>query len=57
METEADARLICNHKIGQALDSDTIDWIFKELKKRIQRNLKDGIINDRKEKEKVVYIL
>ena len=56
-KTEADARLICNHKTGQALDSDTIDWIFKELKKRIQRNLKDGIINDRKEKEKMEFLL
>ena len=56
-KTEVDARLICNHKTGQALDSDTIDWIFKELKKRIQRNLKDGIINDPKEKAKMEYLL
>ena len=54
---EPDAYLIYNNKTRKALDPDTINWIFKELKKRIRKNLDDGLINEPNEIERMEYLL
>ena len=54
---EPEAYLIYNNKTRKALDPDTINWIFKELKKRIRKNLDDGLINESHEIEKIEYLL
>jgi site-specific recombinase XerD len=56
-KAEPEAYLIYNDKTRKALDPDTINWIFKELKKRIRKNIDDGIINEPNEIEKMEYLL
>ena len=56
-KNEADTYLIYNNKTRKGLDPDTINWIFKELKNRIRKNLDDGLITESKEINKMEYLL
>lgn len=44
----------CSSKTGSQMDADTINWIFKELKKRIERDLK---IMEEEERNKIQKLL
>jgi integrase/recombinase XerD len=54
---QPDARLICNLLTGAPIKPDQINEIMKQLKKRIERLLKNGEIKDAVEKEKLEYLL
>ena len=54
---EPNARLVCNLYNGGALTPKSIWKIMEQLKKRIKRLLEKGEINDKKEYEKLEYLL
>jgi integrase/recombinase XerD len=56
-KNQPEARLICNLLTGSPIKPDQINEIMKQLKKRIERLLKNGEITDTVEKEKLEYLL
>ena len=56
-KNEPQAKLICSILNGAPIKADQINEIMKQLRKRIERFLKNGEITDRTEKEKLEYLL
>ncbi len=52
-----EARLICNLHNGSPIRPEAMDNVMKQLKKRIERLLKNGKITDPKEREILEYLL
>jgi len=52
-----EARLICNLHNGSPIRPEALDNVMKQLKKRIERLLKNGKITDPKEREILQYLL
>jgi integrase/recombinase XerD len=56
-KNEPEARLICNLHNGAPVKPDAMWTMMKQLRKRIIRMLKDGIITNEKERQKLEYLL
>jgi integrase/recombinase XerD len=56
-KNEPQARLICSLLNGAPIKADQVNEIMKQLRKRIERLLKNGEIIDKTEKEKLEYLL
>jgi hypothetical protein len=54
---EPNSRLICNLINGAPITADNIDKVMKQLRERIIRLLENGEINNRKEREKLEFLL
>jgi integrase len=57
LKNEPEARLICNLNNGSPIAPDTIDYLMKQLRKRIISLLENGEISNHDEREKIAHLL